>query len=106
MMEHRWHVRRPVASRASLNGTPFGPFRARICDYGVGGVRVETPVALISNLCVELVFTVEDHGIVQLFRVPALIVWASDNAAGLMFCEINPESFRAIPWGVEIERAS
>ncbi len=103
-MEHRWHVRRPLASRVALNGTPFGPFRARICDYGVGGVRVETPVALISNLCVELVFTAEDNSIVQLFRIPALIVWVSHNAAGLMFGEINPESFRAIPWSVEIGR--
>ncbi len=95
-MEHRWHVRRSLGPRVILNGMQFGPLRGRICDVGAGGVRVKTSAALSSNLYVDLVFTVEDHRIVRLFRIPVLIVWTSDNTAGLVFLQVDPEPFRAM----------
>lgn len=95
-MEHRWHIRRPLAAKVILNSAAHGPIRAKIRDLGAGGVCVETPEkALSANLHVELTFAVGSDGVLRLYRVPALVVWASRDSAGLMFYEIYPETLRA-----------
>ncbi len=95
MMEHRWHIRRRMAAKVVLNSPALGQVHAKIRDLGAGGVCVDTlEQALTPNLHVNLTFALESAGILRIYRVPALVVWASRDSAGLMFYEIFPETLR------------
>ncbi len=90
-MEHRWNPRRLVTAKVILSSAAFGPKWARIEDIGAGGACVEVEGATLpANLHVEVIFIWNEGGVLQIRRVPALIVWTSSNLAGLMFYEIGP----------------
>ncbi len=92
-MEHRWNARRPLTVKAILHSPVLGPERVKIRDIGAGGVRVEVQDDVpATNLHVELVVVGNEHGILRIYRVPALIVWTSRNMVGLMFYEMNPRA--------------
>ncbi len=92
-MEHRWNARRPLTVKAILHSPVLAPERVKIRDIGAGGVRVEVQDDVpATNLHVELVVVGNEHGILRIYRVPALIVWTSRNMVGLMFYEMSPRA--------------
>ncbi|MDA8421230.1 MAG: PilZ domain-containing protein [Pseudomonadota bacterium] len=95
-MEHRWNLRQTVKARALVNSTMSGNRHVRILDISAGGARIELGDGeLSSNLHVELVFVVNDRGVLRMHRIPALVAWAAGNVVGLMFYETDQEAVGA-----------
>lgn len=96
-MEHRWSMRKPITSSVLLKGTPFGVIQVRAKDISLGGMYIDTGrKPLHVNATVDLAFMDAEESEQQVCVVPAVVVRATDEGAGLMFQRFAPSTFRLL----------
>ena len=95
-MEHRWNTRTPVNVTVTLNYPLASPIRGRIRDISLGGLLVSTPGNLDRNSIVEVVLSLPEGALTRIIRLQAMVVWATANRAGLMFCHFDRAIFRVL----------
>lgn len=96
-MEHRWSMRKPIASSVMLKGTPFGVIQVRAKDISLGGMYVDTgKKPLHVNASVDLALMVSGEKEQKVCVVPAVVVRTTDEGAGLMFDRFAPSTFRLL----------
>jgi hypothetical protein len=99
--EHRWRERQTTDLNTLISARPHGLRPARIRNISPSGLFVEMPPSsplppLPEGAHVELIFVRAENHITRLLRVPALVVRATREGAGLMFRDINLGAFRAL----------
>jgi hypothetical protein len=95
-MEHRWSVRKPLATVAGVfqRGKPV--LRVLTRNISTEGLCVDEgplPFPVHTPLEVELALPVDGRS--QLFRLSAFLVHNSSKTAGLMFLASDTQTFRA-----------
>ena len=98
--DHRWSLRQNLALPVKLyeGGEPVA--QGRTHNVGIGGmfVRLERDRTrkLPAEARVSVAFTVTANGTTSHHRLPATVVWAADEGAGLMFTDFNVETVHTL----------
>jgi hypothetical protein len=99
-VDHRWSARQSLALPVKLfdGGQPVA--QGQTHNVGIGGMFVELqntePAKLSTNAQVSVAFSVSSNGNTSHHRLPATVIWAGDNGAGLMFTDFNVETVHTL----------
>lgn len=99
IVEHRWNHRYPIDVRLSLLVPGTGVLPARTRDISLGGVSVNVhgPAAVLRrNIPVNLIVHLRERESLVRHSPRALVVRVHEESAGLMFMEMDPETFRVV----------
>jgi hypothetical protein len=95
-MEHRWNSRKSISMPVTINGAPAGPVHGRLKNIGLGGMCVSLRTRLQQNSVVELILALPQGTLSRIVRVQAMVVWAGQEAAGLMFCHFDKATIQVL----------
>lgn len=96
-MEHRWSMRKPVASSVMVKSNSMGVIQGRVRDVSLGGIYVDTGnKPLDINSSVDLAFVESAEPAKRVCVVPAVVVRTTNEGAGLMFNRFAPSTFRML----------
>lgn len=95
--DHRWSTRQSLSVPVKLfnGGEPL--LRGQTENLGIGGMFIHTDhTKLPLNSDISVAFTVSANGSTSHHRLPATVVWATDDGAGLMFTDFNIETVHTL----------
>ena len=96
-MEHRWNHRHPLDMRLSLLVPGTGIVPARTRDISRGGVNVHSPGGVLRrNIPVSVILHLRDGAALVRHSLRALVVRVHEEGAGLMFVDMDGETFRVV----------
>jgi hypothetical protein len=96
-MEHRWSMRKSVASSVMVKSNSIGVIQGRVRDISLGGIYVDTgKKPLDLNSSVDLAFVESTEPAKRVCVVPAVVVRTTNEGAGLMFHRFAPSTFRML----------
>ncbi len=95
--DHRWSTRLPLSVDVKVfdGGQPIAQGRTQ--NVGIGGMFVDTnrkPLPLNSQIAVA--FSVSANGNVSHHRLPATVIWSSEEGTGLMFTDFNVDTVHTL----------
>lgn len=95
--EHRWSTRRQITFEAVIHYPALGLVRSEVKNISFGGVCIETGVISLSpNTAVDVTVRVRRRGTDAVFHLPAWVVWARSDRAGLMFRPFDDTTYAAL----------
>lgn len=95
--DHRWSARLPMALAVKIfdGGQPVA--QGQTHNVGIGGMYIETAhQKLPPNSQIAVAFTVSANGNTSHHRLPATVIWSSDDGAGLMFTDFNVDTVHTL----------
>jgi hypothetical protein len=96
-MEHRWSTRRQITFEAVIHYPALGLVRSEVKNISFGGMCIETGViSLNANTPVDVTVRVRRYGTDRVFHLPAWVVWAGSDKAGLMFRPFDDTAYAAL----------
>jgi PilZ domain len=96
-MEHRWSVRKPHQCSVIVDCPRGGLAAAQLHNIGVGGMFVDIgKLDLPLNALVTVAFALGHDGSREEFCLPAMVVHRTDNGAGIMFLESEPDTLQIL----------
>lgn len=94
--ERRWGARKPLNLEVVIDNQPLCLLRGQIGNISIGGLYVKTSGELPANSRVELVLLLQEQGGTRVYRMPAMVVRAAGDGAGLMFDQYDVNAFRTL----------
>lgn len=95
-MEHRWHLRIPIAFPVGLHFGDGACAQGTAVDIGSGGMYVRTAMRPRRNGCVDVRMTVPCSFGDCSIRLPSIIVHGGGDGVGLMFRELDEQAEEAV----------
>lgn len=95
--DHRWSTRLPLELEVKVfdGGQPV--VQGHTHNIGIGGMFVQTNrYKLPLNSQIAVAFSVDAPGGASHHRLPATVIWSSDEGAGLMFTDFNVETVHTL----------
>jgi len=91
-MEHRWHLRVPIAIPVGLHFNDGACGSGLALNLSEGGLFIRTSMRPWRNGCVDVRMSVHcDDGDCSI-RLPALVVHRTSNGIGVMFRELDEQA--------------
>jgi hypothetical protein len=92
-MEHRWNPRLSLQGVVNVYHPVAGRLRGQLHNISIGGMSVATEATLPLNAVVTVSFAVRTTLDVSEHRLSALVVHQSNAGAGLMYLDLDPDTF-------------
>ena len=95
--DHRWSTRLPLSLEVKVfdAGQPIAQGHTQ--NVGIGGMFIETYHSKLPlNSQIAVAFSVSTKGNVTHHRLPATVIWATDEGAGLMFTDFNVDTVHTL----------
>lgn len=95
--DHRWSTRQSMTLPVKLYNDGETLLQGQTQNLGIGGMYVQTrQKKLPLNADLSVAFTLSANGVTSHHRLPATVVWSSDDGAGLMFTDFNIETVHTL----------
>ena len=95
--DHRWSTRLPLSLEVKVfdGGEPIA--QGHTHNVGIGGMFIDTTRnKLPLNSRIAVAFSVSTKGNMSHHRLPATVIWSSDEGAGLMFTDFNVDTVHTL----------
>ena len=95
--DHRWSMRLPLSLEVKVfeGGEPIAQGHTQ--NVGIGGMFIDTHHnKLPLNSRIAVAFSVNTKGAMSHHRLPATVIWATEEGAGLMFTDFNVETVHTL----------
>ncbi|MFP5349941.1 MAG: PilZ domain-containing protein [Gammaproteobacteria bacterium] len=94
--DHRWSARLPLSLEVKVfdGGEPIA--QGHTHNVGIGGMFIDTHHTLPLNSHIAVAFSVRNKGNVTHHRLPATVIWSSDEGAGLMFTDFSVDTVHTL----------
>lgn len=95
--DHRWSTRQSVSLPVKLFNGGETLLQGQTQNLGIGGMFVQTRrKKLPLNAEISVAFSLCANGNTSHHRLPATVVWSSEDGAGLMFTDFNVETVHTL----------
>lgn len=95
-LDHRWSTRQALTLPVKLYST-VDSIQGRTQNLGIGGMFVEADAGKLPlNSAISVSFSVSNNGNTSHHRLPATVIWAGREGAGLMFTDFNVETVHTL----------
>lgn len=95
--DHRWSARLPLTLDVKVfdGGEPIAQGHTQ--NVGIGGMFIDTHKRKLPlNSRIAVAFSVGAGGNVSHHRLPATVIWSSEEGAGLMFTDFNVDTVHTL----------